>query len=34
MVYPAMDEVVASYQFLKREKRAGKFLWRTFWGFE
>jgi len=34
MVYPAMDEVVASYQFLKREKQAGKSLWRTFWGFE
>lgn len=34
MIYPAMDEVVASYQFLKREKQAGKSLWRAFWGLD
>jgi len=32
MIYPAMDEVVASYEFLKREKQAGKSWWRSFWG--
>jgi hypothetical protein len=34
MIYPAMDEVLASYQFMKKEKRAGKSLWLAFWGLE
>ena len=32
MIYPAVDEVVASYQFMKREKQNGRSLWRAFWG--
>lgn len=32
MIYPAMDEVWASYKFLKSEKQTGKSLWRAFWG--
>jgi uncharacterized membrane protein len=32
MIYPAMDEVVASWQHLMRERRAGRSLWPAFWG--
>jgi uncharacterized membrane protein len=32
MIGPAMDEVLASLQHLKREHRAGRNLWKTFWG--
>lgn len=32
MIGPAMDEVLASLQFLARERRAGRSLWRAFWG--
>jgi hypothetical protein len=32
MIGPAMDEVLASLQHLKREHMAGRSLWRTFWG--
>jgi uncharacterized membrane protein len=31
MIGPAMDEVLASLQHLKRAKAAGKSVWRTFW---
>lgn len=34
MIGPAMDEVLASLQHLKREHRAGKSLWKVFWGKE
>jgi uncharacterized membrane protein len=29
---PSLDEALASLQFLKREKRQGRSLWRAFWG--
>ncbi len=32
MIGPAMDEVLASLQYLKREQRAGRSVWRAFWG--
>jgi uncharacterized membrane protein len=32
MIGPAMDEVLASLQHLGRERRAGRSVWRTFWG--
>ena len=32
MIGPAMDEVLASLQFLKAEKRRGRSVWRAFWG--
>jgi uncharacterized membrane protein len=32
MIGPAMDEVLASLQHLRREKAAGRPFWRTFWG--
>jgi uncharacterized membrane protein len=32
MIGPAMDEVLASLQHLKREHHAGKSLWKVFWG--
>ena len=32
MIGPAMDEVLASLQHLKREAREGRSWWRTFWG--
>lgn len=32
MIAPAMDEFLASLQHLKRERAAGRSLWRTFWG--
>jgi uncharacterized membrane protein len=31
MVSPAVDEIVASGQFLVRSRRAGRSFWRTFW---
>lgn len=34
MVGPAMDEFLASCQYLKREKKRGRSLWRAFWGLE
>lgn len=32
MIGPAVDEVLASLQHIKREKRAGRSMWSTFWG--
>lgn len=32
MIGPAMDEVLASLQFLRREQGSGHSLWRAFWG--
>lgn len=32
MIAPAMDEVLASLQHLKRERSHGHSMWRTFWG--
>lgn len=32
MIGPAMDEVLASLQYLKREKREGRSVWAAFWG--
>jgi nucleoside-diphosphate-sugar epimerase/uncharacterized membrane protein len=32
MVGPAMDEVLASLQYLKRESLAGRSVWQAFWG--
>lgn len=32
MIGPAMDEFLASLQYLKREKDRGKSVWRVFWG--
>jgi uncharacterized membrane protein len=34
MIGPAMDEVLASLQYLRRVKDSGKSLWRAFWGFK
>ena len=34
MIGPAMDEVLASLQYLQAERRAGRSLWRAFWGLE
>lgn len=34
MVGPAMDELLASLQHLKRERVHGRGLWRAFWGLE
>lgn len=34
MIGPGVDEVLASLQHLRRERAAGKSLWRTFWGIE
>lgn len=34
MIGPSMDEVLASMQFLKRARKAGKPLWRAFWGYK
>ncbi|MEW6057758.1 MAG: vitamin K epoxide reductase family protein [Bdellovibrionota bacterium] len=31
MVPPAIDEVVATFQFLRQSKAQGKSLWKTFW---
>lgn len=32
MIGPAMDEVLASLQYLRRVKQTGKSWWRAFWG--
>lgn len=32
MIGPAVDEVLASLQHIKREKRSGRSVWSTFWG--
>jgi hypothetical protein len=32
MIGPAMDEVLASLQLLKRERDAGRSVWKAFWG--
>jgi uncharacterized membrane protein len=32
MIGPAMDELLASLQYLKREHRRGRSAWRAFWG--
>jgi hypothetical protein len=32
MIGPAADEVLASLQYLKRERVRGRSLWRAFWG--
>lgn len=32
MIGPAMDEMLASLQYLKRVKNAGKSTWKAFWG--
>jgi hypothetical protein len=34
MIGPAMDEVLASLQHLKHEKRRGRSVWRAFWGLQ
>ena len=34
MIGPALDEVLASLQYLRREGRAGRSVWRAFWGME
>lgn len=34
MIGPAMDEMLASLQYLKRVKRSGRSVWRAFWGLE
>jgi hypothetical protein len=34
MIYPAMDEVLASWQYLKRERRSGRPLWSAVWGID
>jgi hypothetical protein len=32
MIGPAMDEFLASLQYLRREHRRGRSAWRAFWG--
>lgn len=32
MIGPAMDETLASLQYIKREKNAGRSIWKAFWG--
>jgi hypothetical protein len=32
MIGPAMDEVLASLQHVRREQRQGRSAWRAFWG--
>jgi hypothetical protein len=34
MIGPAMDEFLASLQYLKRVKRSGLSLWKAIWGFK
>lgn len=34
MIGPAMDEMLASLQYLKKVRASGGNLWRTFWGME
>ncbi len=32
MISPAMDELLASFQYLQRVKRSGQSIWKAFWG--
>jgi uncharacterized membrane protein len=32
MISPAMDELLASFQYLKRVKKSGGSVWKAFWG--
>ncbi len=32
MIGPSMDEVLASFQYLKRVKHSGESVWKAFWG--
>jgi hypothetical protein len=32
MIGPAMDEILASLQYLQQERRRGRSVWRAFWG--
>ncbi len=32
MISPAMDELLASLQYLQRVKKSGKSMWKAFWG--
>ena len=32
MISPAMDEMLASLQYLQRVKRSGLSVWKAFWG--
>jgi uncharacterized membrane protein len=34
MIGPAMDEILASLQFMRRERHRGRPAWRTFWGLD
>lgn len=34
MIGPAMDETLASLQYLRREKDGGRSVWKAFWGVE
>lgn len=34
IIGPAMDELLASLQFMRRSKRAGYSLWKSFWGYK
>ena len=34
MISPAVDEMMASLQYLQRVKRSGKPVWKAFWGKE
>jgi hypothetical protein len=34
MIGPAMDELLACLQYMKRCKKAGYSLWKTFWGYK
>jgi len=34
MIGPAMDEVLAALQHLKRQSQQGRSLWRSFWGLD
>jgi uncharacterized membrane protein len=34
MIGPAMDEMLASLQYLKRVKKSGLSLWKGFWGYD
>lgn len=34
MIGPAMDEMLASLQYMKRVKDAGESMWKAFWGYK
>jgi hypothetical protein len=34
MIGPAIDEVLASLQYLKRVKNSGVSVWKAFWGYK